>query len=63
MGRAWILSEVNEAKTFLDLNFCWKMTRTVNRRPAGAPGFPRPAGGGGLNIPPSISAPELRSDT
>ena len=37
---------------------------TINPRPAGAPGFPRPAGGGGLNTPPpSNSAPGPRSDT
>ena len=38
--------------------------RYINLRPAGAPGFPRPAGGGCLNTPPpSNSAPGPRSDT
>ena len=35
----------------------------LNPRPAGAPGFPRPAGGGVFEHSPSNSAPGPRSDT
>ena len=39
-----------------------KYTQGVNPRPAGGPGFPRPAGGV-FEHPPSNSAPGPRSDT
>ena len=39
------------------------MTSQVNPRPPGGPGFPRPAGRGVFEHPPSNSAPGPRSDT